>query len=140
MDVTSFNHVAAEESDHVRENTPDAVNAKIDRETEDSLHYWAARSRAESDRRITELDREWDVERYLEMTASSFALTGVIAGLVTRKKGPLVFSAVVLSFLFQHAVQGWCPPLPVFRRLGVRTRKEIDREKYALRVQRGDFG
>jgi hypothetical protein len=25
------------------------------------------------------------------------------------------------------------------RRLGVRTRKEIDREKYALKVLRGDF-
>jgi len=45
----------------------------------------------------------------------------------------------VLSFLFQHAVQGWCPPVPVFRRMGVRTRKEIDREKYALKALRGDF-
>jgi hypothetical protein len=46
---------------------------------------------------------------------------------------------VVLTFLFQHAVQGWCPPLPVLRRLGVRTRKEIDRERYALKALRGDF-
>lgn len=34
--------------------------------------------------------------------------------------------------LLQHGLQGWCPPLPVLRRLGVRTRGEIDREKYAL--------
>ena len=46
---------------------------------------------------------------------------------------------IVLPFLFQHAVQGWCPPVPVLRRLGVRTREEIDREKYALKVLRGDF-
>jgi hypothetical protein len=45
----------------------------------------------------------------------------------------------VLSFLFQHAVQGWRPPVPVFRRLGVRTREEIDRERYALKALRGDF-
>jgi hypothetical protein len=45
----------------------------------------------------------------------------------------------VLPFLFQHAVQGWCPPVPLFRRLGVRTRKEIDAEKYALKAVRGDF-
>jgi hypothetical protein len=51
----------------------------------------------------------------------------------------LVVPGVVLPFLFQHAVQGWCPPLPVLRRLGVRTREEIDREKYALQVLRGDF-
>jgi len=47
--------------------------------------------------------------------------------------------AIVLPFLFQHAVQGWCPPVPVFRWLGVRTRQEIDEEKYALKVLRGDF-
>jgi hypothetical protein len=35
-------------------------------------------------------------------------------------------------FLLQHGLQGWCPPLPVLRRLGVRTQREIDAEKYAL--------
>jgi len=45
----------------------------------------------------------------------------------------------VLVFLFQHSVQGWCPPLPVFRRLGVCTRSEIDQEKFALKALRGDF-
>ncbi len=37
------------------------------------------------------------------------------------------------------AVQEWCPPVPVFRRLGVRTCQEIDEEKYALKILRGDF-
>ena len=32
----------------------------------------------------------------------------------------------------QHALQGWCPPLPVLRRLGFRTQNEIERERYAL--------
>ena len=39
----------------------------------------------------------------------------------------------------QHAVQGWCPPLAVWRRLGVRTQSEIDEERYALKALRGDF-
>ncbi len=43
------------------------------------------------------------------------------------------------AFLFQHAVQGWCPPVPVLRRLGFRTTYEIDRERYALKALRGDF-
>jgi hypothetical protein len=47
--------------------------------------------------------------------------------------------AIVGAFLLQHAVQGWCPPLPVFRRLGFRTAAEIDRERYALKALRGDF-
>ncbi len=46
---------------------------------------------------------------------------------------------VVGSFLLQHAVQGWCPPLPVFRRMGVRTQTEIDEERAALKALRGDF-
>jgi hypothetical protein len=45
----------------------------------------------------------------------------------------------VTAFLLQHALQGWCPPVPVFRRLGVRTTAEIDRERYALKALRGDF-
>src|SRR5439155_25183417 len=45
----------------------------------------------------------------------------------------------VLPFLFQHAIQGWCPPVPILRRKGVRTRREIDAEKYALKALRGDF-
>ena len=46
---------------------------------------------------------------------------------------------MVGGFLLQHAVQGWCPPVPVFRRLGVRTQTEIDEERYALKALRGDF-
>ena len=46
---------------------------------------------------------------------------------------------MVAGFLLQHAVQGWCPPLPVFRRLGFRTQTEIEEERYALKALRGDF-
>jgi hypothetical protein len=42
-------------------------------------------------------------------------------------------------FLLQHAVQGWCPPIIWFRRLGVRTSTEIDHERNALKALRGDF-
>jgi len=45
----------------------------------------------------------------------------------------------VLPMLLMHATQGWCPPVPVLRRFGVRTRHEIDAEKYALKILRGDF-
>jgi hypothetical protein len=39
----------------------------------------------------------------------------------------------------QHAIRGWCPPVPLFRRLGVRTQREIGREIVALKTLRGDF-
>ena len=46
---------------------------------------------------------------------------------------------MVTAFLFQHAVQGWCPPVPILRRMGFRTADEINRERYALKALRGDF-
>ena len=84
-------------------------------------------------RRIGALDREWDVERVLEVNASTLALSGLVLGVTVNKKWLLV-PGVVLSFLLQHGLQGWCPPLPLLRRLGILTRGEIDREKYALKA------
>jgi hypothetical protein len=66
------------------------------------------------------------------------AFTGTLLGLLVNKKFFAV-PCVVLAFLFQPAIQGWCPPVPLFRRKGVRTRREIDAEKYALKALRGDF-
>jgi hypothetical protein len=44
-----------------------------------------------------------------------------------------------LLFFIWHAFQGWCPPVPLLRFFKIRTRPEIDREKYALKAMRGDF-
>jgi hypothetical protein len=127
------------EADRVRANTSDEVNARIDREIEERVRDYAARGPEEITRRIAELDREWDMERLLETNASALAGAGVGLAALTGSRKWLVLPGVVLTFLFQHAVQGWCPPVPVFRRLGVRTRGEIDRERYALKALRGDF-
>ena len=51
----------------------------------------------------------------------------------------LVLPAIVVGFLLQHAMQGWCPPIPILRRMGIRTASEIDTERCALKVIRGDF-
>jgi hypothetical protein len=127
------------DADRVRENTNESVNQRLDREMRYRLRYYAGCSAAEVSERIAELEREWDIERVLETNASALALTGVALAATGSKKW-LIVPGVVLSFLMQHAVQGWCPPVPLFRRLGIRTRKEIEREKYALKVLRGDFG
>ena len=128
----------AENQDRVRANTSEEINLSIDRAIDDNVRRYATRSKAEITHRIGELDREWDMERWLETNASALAFSGVALSILHSKKW-LVVPGLVLPLLFQHAVQGWCPPVPLFRRLGVRTRKEIDREKYALKVLRGDF-
>ncbi|MFJ6359403.1 hypothetical protein [Pseudarthrobacter oxydans] len=125
--------------DRVRSSTSEHVQARLDREIERHIAAYAGRSNADITKRIKELDHEWDVERLLELNASSLAFIGTVLGATINRKW-LLLPATVLAFLFQHAIQGWCPPVTLFRRLGVRSSKEIDVEKYALKFIRGDFG
>jgi hypothetical protein len=126
------------DADRVRANTADEINRQIDRAIEAGVREYAQKSVSEITSRINELDREWDMERLLETNASALAFIGLVLGM-TRSRKWLMIPSVVLPFLFQHALQGWCTPIPIFRRLGVRTREEIDRERYALKALRGDF-
>lgn len=128
----------AEVEDPVRAVTDPAINARIDRDIDACIAYYRARPQHEIDGRIDELTREWDLERWLEVNASILSLTGLALG-VLRRRVWLGLPIAVSAFLLQHAIRGWCPPVPVFRRLGVRTRKEIDRELYSLKWLRGDF-
>lgn len=125
-------------ADRVRRSTAIELNEKIDQETDGNVQSYANSNHTVIQRRIQELDEEWDVERVLEVNASTLALTGLALGLTVNKKW-LALPAVVLTFLFQHGVQGWCPPLPILRRLGIRTRGEIDREKYELLALMSDL-
>jgi hypothetical protein len=117
--------------DRVRSSTSDSINAEIDRQTNERIIRYTSADKAAIKCRIYELDKEWDIERTLEINAASFALAGVILGATVNKKW-LILSGVVTTFLAQHALQGWCPPLPLFRKFKIRTRKEIDKERYAL--------
>ena len=126
------------ELDRVRAHTQPEVLKEIDGRIEERIRFYATQPQDVIARRIEELDREWDIERWLETNASSLALTGLVFGTLGSRKW-LLLSVGVLGFLLQHAVQGWCLPVPLMRRMGIRTRSEIDREKYALKILRGDF-
>jgi len=119
-------------ADRIRQSSSPDINRRIDVDTAYSISHYKRQNKDIIARRIASLDREWDVERVLEVNAATLAFTGLLLGLTVNRKW-LLLPGVVLPFLFQHGVQGWCPPLPVVRRLGVRTRSEIDREKYALK-------
>lgn len=113
------------------------VNQKIDAKTSNSVQHYAAHPQ-KIDERLLELEREWDMERTLETNASAIALIGLALGTFVNRRFYAV-PAVVAGFLLQHALQGWCPPVPFFRRRGVRTQSEIEEERYALKALRGDF-
>lgn len=124
--------------DRVQVHTAQHINSELRRKARSRVMYAAGRGEAAISRRISELDAEWDIERWLETNASVLAFTGTLLGLFVNKKF-FAIPCFVLPFLFQHAVQGWCPPVPILRRKGVRTRREIDAEKVALKALRGDF-
>lgn len=118
--------------------TEAAANESIRQQTEKNIARYRDAGPAAIDRRLQELDVEWDIERTLEANAATAILVGLSLGATVDRRWYL-FPAIVAGFLLQHALQGWCPPLPVFRRLGIRTSYEIDYERYALKSLRGDF-
>ncbi len=122
----------------VERNTPARVNQVIRARTDAELVRLEAGSDEAISQRLRELDEEWDVERLLQANASTLVVLGVLLGATVDRRF-LALPAGVLTFLGQHALQGWCPPLPVLRRLGIRTQREIARERYALKALRGDF-
>lgn len=113
------------------------IDSRIRREIAFSVQYYADR-KDEIDERLHELDAEWDIERAIAANAAALGFIGTALGL-TRGRKWLMLPLAATGFLFQHAVEGWCPPAPLLRRLGFRTSQEIDEERQALKALRGDF-
>ena len=65
-------------------------NAEIDNLIMFNLEYYKSEGKEAIDQRIQELDREWDVERTLQMNAAAFALTGTLLAAVADKRWMLV--------------------------------------------------
>ncbi|HEX2938695.1 MAG TPA: DUF2892 domain-containing protein [Ruminiclostridium sp.] len=121
----------------VKENTSKKDNEKIKRETLNNISEYIAGGK-NIDERLKQLDSEWDVERFLEANAAIIVFICTLLG-IKRNKLWLAISLTVSIFLLEHALQGWCPPLPLLRKIGVRTEEEIFNEKTALKIHRGDF-
>lgn len=125
-------------SQRVPEHTSDEINQRIREEIRGNVALYGGCNPEVIERRLRELDEEWDIERALQFNAATLATATILFGLVGKKRW-LLLAGTVTGFLAQHALQGWCPPVPLLRRLGFRTQHEIDQERYALKVLRGDF-
>ncbi len=121
----------------VPRNTVSDVNRSVQQSIEHSIRYHQ-KHKNQIPQRLQELDEEWDIERAIEANAAAASLFGLTCGLLGRSRWFLL-PAAASGFLLQHAVQGWCPPIPVLRRLGFRTSFEIDQERQALKLLRGDY-
>ncbi len=127
-----------ETSHRVPDQTMEEINLQIQQRIHDNVALYSGCDPEVIDRRLRELDQEWDIERTLELNAAALATASILFGLAGKKRW-LLLAGTVTAFLAQHALQGWCPPLPVLRRLGFRTEREIDQERCALKALRGDF-
>ena len=125
-------------ADRVRANTWPPVNERLDAAVQVRLRRLSAASPDELRDAVESLDREWDFERVLEAEAALMGVGGLALGSMVDRRF-LVLPGFVAAMLLVHALHGWYPLLPVFRRLGVRTADEIDRERYAWKGLRGDF-
>ncbi|HEY0886090.1 MAG TPA: hypothetical protein VGE20_12445 [Ramlibacter sp.] len=123
--------------DRARRHTAASVLRRIDDETVSRLSEVARRPEA-APVRLHALDREWDVDRVLETEAAAMGLLGLALGTAVNAR-LLAMPGIVGAAVFLFATRGLYPLLPLFRRLGVRTAREIERERYAVKVLRGDF-
>lgn len=117
--------------------TAHEVNDRLRSQAESRVAYYAHHPEA-IDQRLRELDAEWDVERTIETEAACTVLTGFFLGAVLGRKW-LALTAVASGMVLLHALHGAYPLLPLLRRAGLRTAREISTERYAIKALRGDF-
>ena len=69
----------------VQRNTAEAINRRIEAATGERIRR-LARHRLAIERRLRELDREWDIERVLETNASVVAFLGLVLGSAVNRR------------------------------------------------------
>lgn len=131
-------HILPPTSNRVFLRTDPLINAEIRNQTLRNLNIFKGCTKEDITERIRALNLEWDTERVLEANAAVLILLSSILGIKTSRCWFLLTGAIG-AFLLQHSLQGWCPPVPIIRRWGVRTEDEINAEKTVLKMFRGDF-
>ena len=126
------------ESDPVRANTTPESLKKIDTTIEEKVLYYSTQPKEVISERIAQLEREWDIERWLETNASSACPDGVDPG---AHQVPELPAAQRNGVDFPADARG---PGLVPAGAGVEKARNSDAvrdrsEKFALKVLRGDF-
>ncbi|MFL5350612.1 MAG: hypothetical protein ACJ8AT_38055 [Hyalangium sp.] len=134
--MESWNQTA---TDEVRSHAPGEVNKRIDERVERCVRHMAEQERSQISHYLEKLEREWDLNRAVMVVGSAMALLGL--WLARRDGGRWrILGEVAAGLMLQQGLMGFGPLAELVRALGgVRTRKEIDLEKFALKALRGDF-
>lgn len=111
--------------------------SSIDEKVKDDIRKYAEQGREAIDQRIKELDSSWDMERTLQLNAAILVLGGIL--LYKNNKKWAILSIFATAMLAQQAFAGNCGVFRFLNFFGMKSRKEIEREKFALKALRGDF-
>lgn len=129
MQETKFQH---NPNDRVRNLSPEKLNKQIDQKTDQLLHGLKSCGPEVLRARIRKIDREWDIDRAAMLVYSGILLAQVANALKKHQKNWSWFSIIQTPFLLLHATVGWSPHVPLLRKLGFRTRFEIQEEREEL--------
>jgi hypothetical protein len=116
-----------------------AVEERIARGLADSLRLCAAEPERIAER-LRELESERSLESALAYGCSAATFAGVLFGLAGVRRWLIVAALASGLLLRETRRREGSPPLLLLRRLGLRTAREIDQERTALKLLRGDFG
>jgi hypothetical protein len=119
----SFRGVARDE--------PAEIEARIWERTARSIAHYRGAPPELIEARLEALEHEWDIQRAIEASTAGLALAGVALGASVHRRF-LLLPAAVCVFVLQNALQRRCALVPLLRRLGFRSRREIDEERQGL--------
>ena len=134
-----------EQWQQIRQQAPDIVYASVPeaiaanaRRTEANLAYYRENP-SMIGRRMAELDDEWDTSRVLQVATSSLTLASFWLTL-TKSKLWTLLSLVLAGGALHHGLTRASPAEDIVRRLGFRTRDEIEYERRRLGQLESDLG
>ena len=116
-----------------------AGQSKMEAKLECRLRKMIEAGPAAIDERLLELDSEWTAGRAAKASAGVVIVSGLILALATMNLYWLILPIVGGAVLMQYIIGRKSLIGELFHAFGLRSGGEIDQEKMALRVLRGDF-
>jgi hypothetical protein len=118
--------------DRVRNHSPKSLNKTIDREIDYLVKITIEKGPFAIRQRLSDLDKEWDLDRALMLLYSGALILQLGNALKNKNKKSLWLPLLQSSFILLHATYGWSPAILLLRKLGFRTRFEIQTEREDL--------
>ena len=118
--------------DKVRKLSLKSFNKSIDEDTDSIIQLVVAEGPISISERLNELDREWDIDKAVMLFQSGLIIVQLARAMSRPSKNKLLGPLIQTPLLVLHATLGWSPVTMMFRKLGFRTRFEIQAEREVL--------